>query len=150
MRRVVLAHDYDAPPGAVWALAVDFAALARAMRGLVTFRGLPEGRIRAGQVIEAEARLLGVSPWRPHRMEVEVCDDAAMTFQSRESGPGLRRWDHRLTVASHGTGARLSDVVEVEADRPWQTPILARWARIAYRRRHAARRAMLDPDRRPT
>ncbi|WP_375572821.1 SRPBCC family protein [Ahrensia marina] len=144
MARIVLSHDYPAPPQAVWQLAIDFDAFAKAMQGVATLRNLPTGRLQQGMVIDAEVSLLGKLPWQPHHMEIEVCDHQAMTFQSRERGPGIKRWDHHLKVTKTNTGCRLTDTVEIEAERSWLTPIYALWARFVYTRRHAPRMEMLN------
>lgn len=142
-KRLTLQHDYPTPPEAVWQLAIDFDAFAKAMEGVATFRNMPTGALEQGMVIDAEVSLLGKLPWQPHHMEIEVCDHEAMIFQSRERGPGIKSWDHHLQVTATDTGSRLTDTVEIEAERSWLTPIYALWARFVYTRRHAPRLAML-------
>lgn len=142
-KRLTLHHDYPAPPEAVWQLAIDFDAFAEAMKGVATFRNMPSGLLQQGMVIDAEVSLFGKLPWQPHHMEIELCDHEAMMFQSRERGPGIKSWDHHLQVTETETGSRLTDTVEIEAERSWLTPIYARWAHLVYTRRHAPRLAML-------
>ena len=141
-RPLVLTHDYDAPPDAVWRVATDYACFARAMEGVATFDGMPAtGRVTEGQVLEVKVRLFGRLPPMDYRMEVVACDDAARTFRSVERGGAVRSWVHELSVDPRGTGARLTDRVTVDAGP--MTPLMRLWARFVYRRRHRPRQEML-------
>ena len=145
MARVALSHAYDVSAAAVWAVCTDFAALAEVCAPLVAFEGLPSGRIREGQVIEVGVRLFGRLPPRAYRMEVVACDDAAMAFRSRESGAGVRRWDHALRVVPEGAGrSRVEESIEIEAGPA--TPLFAAWARLLYRHRHRGRLRLLTGE----
>lgn len=146
MAVVALTHHYPAPPQRVWALATDFAALARACRRFVVFDGLPDGRCAAGQTLTVRASLFGLGPWMDYEMQVAEMDDAAMALRSEEHGAGVKRWSHHLTVAAAPRGAALHDRIEIEAERSWQTPIFAAWARMLYRGRHKPRLQMLAEE----
>jgi ligand-binding SRPBCC domain-containing protein len=137
MARVALRHDYDAPARAVWEICTDLDALAEVCAPLLRFEGLPSGRIHAGQAIEVGVRLFGVLPPQRYHMEVAALDDSAMTFQSREQGAGVRRWDHALRVVTRGARAGIEEESEIEAGPA--TPLMAAWARLLYRHRHAGR-----------
>lgn len=139
---VDLYHQYDAPPRAVWDVATDFAAFADVMDGIVTFSGMPTtGRCATGQVFDVKVRLFGKLPPQDYHMEVETCDDTAMTFQSRERGAGITRWDHRLTVSPDGNGAVLHDHIEIDAG--FMTPLYRLWAKFVYTKRHKPRLRLL-------
>ncbi|MWD28844.1 hypothetical protein E0K89_015290 [Aquicoccus sp. SCR17] len=141
MQRVRLEHDYPVSPDRLWQLATDLDALAEVSGGMVQFRGMPSGRVREGQVIDVEVSLLGLFPWRPYRMRVISCDDAARRLVSEEEGMGVELWRHSLSVTGEEGAARLIDEIEIEAG--WKTPIVARWARFLYARRDAPRRRLL-------
>lgn len=57
MKTVVLEHDYSASAEDVWALATDLDALRDIMEGVITFEGLPSGRVYAGQTITVQVSL---------------------------------------------------------------------------------------------
>ncbi len=132
---------YAAAPPRVWAMVTDFSALAEACRRLVVFEGLPEGRIHTGQSLEVMVRLFGILPRQVYHMTVELCDEAAMRFQSRERGAGIRRWDHKLWLEPDGAGTRLNEEIDIDAGA--MTPLYVLWARFLYRGRHQPRVDML-------
>ncbi|WP_116082739.1 SRPBCC family protein [Tropicimonas sp. IMCC34011] len=142
MRTVRLRHDYDAPPDRLWRLATDYGALARSCDGLVSFSGLPDGRVREGQEIDVRVRLFGRLPPQPYTMRVIACDDDAMTCLSEEKGMGVRRWRHTFAVTPRGCGSRLSEEIEIDAGP--LTALYAAWARLLYSRRHPRRVEMLE------
>lgn len=45
MKTVILEHEYASPAKEVWALATDLDALREIMDGVVSFEGLPSGRV---------------------------------------------------------------------------------------------------------
>lgn len=137
MKTVVLEHKYAAPAEDVWALATDLDALKEIMKGVVTFQGLPSGRVYQGQKITVQVSLFGQLPPQPYFMEVLKCDDDAMILQSSETGAGVKSWRHTLTVEPLPSGSRLRDFIEIEAG--WMTPAFALWARFLYRKRHEPR-----------
>lgn len=144
MRTVHLSHIYAHPPYAVWAVATDLDCLKDAVRGLLTFKGMPSGAIEEGQVLDVTVSLFGVLPAQPYRMEILTCDAQKMCFVSREQGMGVEHWQHSLRIVPHADGAELIDEIEIEAG--WRTPIIAAWARYMYRRRHKPRLVMLARD----
>ena len=143
MARVTVINDYPVPVGRLWAVATDLGALAFTMRGLLRYDGLPSGRAREGMVLDYRVSLLGLLPWRPWRVEVVEQDEARRRFVTAEHGAGLRRWDHSMAAVEAPGGSRLVEVVEVEAEAGWQTPVFQRLATHIYRRRHGPRLALL-------
>lgn len=133
---------YDANPRRVWALVTDLGALAKVCAGYVSFEGLPEGRIFTGQKIEPMVRLFGRLPARRYHMFIELCDDAAMRFQTREQGAGTRRWDHALWLTAEARGTRLDE--EIDIDAGLATPLVAWWAGKLLRGRHQPRIDLLN------
>jgi len=138
---IELSHDYASPPEKVWALATDFAALGEVSKPLVHFSGLPEGRCAQGMKATVQVRLFGVMPPQPYTMEVLEQDDTAMRLRSSELGVGVTSWKHTLQVAPNGSGARLTDHVEIDAG--WLTPVFAWWGRTLYKHRHKPRLRLL-------
>ena len=143
---VELSHDYASAPDKVWKLATDFTALAEVCKPLVTFSGLPEGRTHKGMTVHVKVRLLGILPPQPYAMEVVDQDDHHMWLLSSEKGAGVKSWHHRMQVEPHGSGARLTDRIEIDAG--WMTPVFAWWARKLYAHRHRPRQRLLGeaPD----
>ncbi len=138
---VSLTHHYEAPADQVWRLATDFSALERVCAGMVSFRGLPEGRCETGQIIDVDVSLFGRLPWQPYRMDVVECDDTAMRLHSLEKGSGVKSWEHRMAVDPDGDGSVLRD--EIRIDAGLLTPVFCWWARKLYGARHEPRLRML-------
>lgn len=141
MKTVRLEHQYTAPAREVWALATDLDALREIMDGIVTFEGLPSGRVYQGQKITVQVSLFGKLPPQPYFMEILECDDEAMILRSFETGAGVKSWRHTLTVEPQRSGSRLRDVIEIDAG--WMSWAFALWARFLYRKRHEPRVQML-------
>lgn len=141
MKTVRLSHIYDHAPEKVWQVATDFDCLKEAVRGLLTFEGLPHGQLSAGQVIEVKVSMFGLLPAQPYRMEVIAFDAQNHCFVSNEIGMGVKHWQHSLNIVPHPRGAELIDVIEIEAG--WRTGMIAAWARMMYARRHKPRVRML-------
>ncbi|MEP1766764.1 MAG: SRPBCC family protein [Sulfitobacter sp.] len=142
MRTISLTHDYAAPARDVWEIAIDYECLSEVTAGLVTFEGLPAGRVQAGQSMTVMVSLFGRLPAQPYHMEVLVFDDEKMHFQSSELGAGVKCWNHTLRVIPTENGSQLSDTIEIEAG--WATPLFALWARYLYAKRHAPRLRILQ------
>ncbi|SDE83998.1 Ligand-binding SRPBCC domain-containing protein [Paracoccus isoporae] len=137
MKTVILEHEYASPAKEVWAVATDLDALKEIMDGVVSFEGLPSGRVYQGQKITVQVSLFGKLPPQPYFMEVLECDDEAMTLRSSEKGAGVKSWRHTLSVEPQQSGSRLRDVIEIDAG--WMSWAFALWARFLYRKRHEPR-----------
>lgn len=136
-KTISLTHAYDASPKAVWAIATDFEALAKVMEGLVSFEGLPTGRIEKGQHLEVMVSLFGKLPAQPYTMDLLDVDDAEMRFKSSEVGAGVKSWVHELQVVAVGQGCEIREQITIDAGL--MTPLIAAWARFMYKRRHGKR-----------
>lgn len=142
MKTIHLTHDYPAPARAVWEVAIDYDCLSEVMAGLITFDGLPDGHVHAGQKLTVMVSLFGKLPAQPYHMEVTAFDDARMHLVSSEQGSGVKSWKHSLQVTETETGCQLSDTIEIDAG--WATAAFALWARYLYRKRHAPRLRILQ------
>ncbi|MCA0964334.1 SRPBCC family protein [Salipiger bermudensis] len=141
MKTVRLEHEYSSPAKEVWALVTDLDALAEITDGIVTFEGLPSGRVYQGQQITVRVSLFGILPPQPYFMEVLECDNDALVLRSFEKGAGVKSWRHTLTVEPQQSGSRLREVIEIDAG--WMSWAFALWARFLYRKRHEPRVQML-------
>ncbi|MGB0439966.1 MAG: hypothetical protein ACPGFC_07670, partial [Paracoccaceae bacterium] len=141
MQTVTNVLDYDVSVDRLWAVAMDYSALAYCMRGKVRFSHLPDGRPYSGQVIDLRVSLLGVLPWQPYRIEMLEFSEEDRVMQSLEQGSGVQMWRHRATATETATGSRLTDVIDIEAG--WKTPVVAAWARWMYQGRHKPRLELL-------
>lgn len=140
-RLLRVSHDYPVAPRALWDLVTDLDQFEEMCGGLVTFEGLPPGRVSQGMVAEVRVRLFGRLPPMEYRMEVVEVDDLNMRVRSSEFGAGVRSWRHSFQVSASPAGARLTDTIEIDAG--WLTWAYALWARILYRTRHGARMRLL-------
>ena len=132
---------YDDEPDVVFAAALQFDELMEAMSGLAVYDGLAPGTIaKEGKTYTVNVTFWGFIKMKGHQMFVEKLDITARELQSRESGNGIKRWDHNLSVRPEGAGARWVDHIEIDAG--WQTPFVARFARFVYTRRHKHRKAL--------
>jgi hypothetical protein len=138
---VIIEAHYDADADAVFASALRFSEMAEAMSGLAVYAGLPaDGTTREGDTICVDVTFWGWFRQKGHRMFIERLDPAARVIQSRETGNGIRRWDHNLSVQPDGAGSCWTDTVVIDAG--WRTSVVARFARFVYLRRHRYRKAM--------
>ncbi len=133
---------YPVEADRLWSLATSYDALARVMKGIVAFDGLPEGHVQTGQKLDVGVSLFGVLPNQPYRMEILKCDGETMIMQSQEIGAGVKSWHHRMQVVPTENGSRLRDHVEIDAG--WATPVFALWARYLYNARHKPRLRLLE------
>ena len=138
---VQLVHDYPVPADRLWDVATDWASFIEAMKGLATFRGLPDQPLHKGQIINSEVSLFGLLPFFPWTMEVRECDPERGVVKSHEYGGSVKRWDHTIKIEETETGSRLTDTIMIDAG--YQTPIYVWWARLNYGRRHKPRLRML-------
>ena len=124
MKPVTLCHDYPYAPVRVWQLATDYGALAQVMEGVVSFKGLPDGRVYTGQNISVMVSLFGKLPAQPYSMEVLDCDDTNMVLRSSEKGAGVKSWRHTLRVVETEIECQLIDRIEIARQgevEPFQT-----------------------------
>ena len=136
-----LSHEYEATADAVWAVAIDWKALATMSASAVSYRGLPTGVLSEGQVAEFEISAFGIMPWSPYQVEVVEVSAAERRFVSHENGGMIKLWRHVMTIEETPTGARQSDVIEIDAGfMTWFVVILAK---RMYAKRDAPRRALL-------
>lgn len=142
MKTIHLTHSYAAPARAVWDIAIDYDCLAEVVEGLISFDGLPAGKVQAGQKADVMVSLFGKLPAQPYHMEVLEFDDGNMMLKSSEHGAGVKSWCHTLHVTSTEAGCQISDLIEIDAG--WATPIFALWGRYLYRKRHGVRLRILE------
>jgi hypothetical protein len=121
--------------------ALRFSEMSEAMAGIATYAGLPiSDTAREGDTIVVDVTFWGVFTQRGHSMFIERIDPEARIIQSRESGNGINRWDHTLSVQPVNGMAVWTDMVVIDAG--WRTPFLARFAAFVYARRHRHRKAI--------
>jgi hypothetical protein len=138
---VEITARYPADPDAVFQSALRFSEMTEAMAGIATYKGLPiSDTAHEGETIIVDVTFWGVFKQRGHRMFIERLDPQARIIQSRESGNGIKRWDHTLSVEPDGAGALWTDTVVIDAG--WRTPFVARFAAFVYVRRHRHRKAL--------
>ncbi|MFK7755205.1 MAG: SRPBCC family protein [Sedimentitalea sp.] len=141
MKTLRLEAYYPVDADRLFALASDLDALEAVTRPWIQFDHLPSGQVKTGQVIDVAVSLLGVFPPQPYRMRVVRCDEVLRLLRSEEEGMGVARFVHVVTVTPEGTGAKLVDLIEIDAG--WKTWIVWLWARFLYGRRHKKRLALL-------
>ena len=138
-----LEHDYGGGTTAdrLFEVATDWDCLRESVKGLIEYRDLPDAPIRQDQVIRTAFSLFGLLPWQDWTMEVREFDEEKRRVVSHEFGGAVKAWDHTLTVAPTDDGARLVDLIFIEAGA--LTPVYAAWGRFMYGRRHRPRMRML-------
>ena len=142
MKTVIVENEYAVPPAKLWAIAIDYGALAEVMKDIASFEGLPSGRAETGQQLSVMVSLFGKLPNQPYEMEVLECDDTRMILRSSERGAGVKRWNHTLTVTETEFGSRLTDHIEIDAGI--LTYVFALWAKYLYGARHKPRLKLLE------
>ena len=90
-------------------------------------------------------KLFDAIPVGRWRFKVVARDDVGRRLRSEESGTGVRRWAHEIGIEETGNNrSRLSDTIEIDAGL--LTPIIVRFARSEYERRHRLRRQMIERE----
>ncbi|MCV0424967.1 MAG: hypothetical protein K5905_05825 [Roseibium sp.] len=141
MKTITVVNDYPVSADRLWALAVDYDALGKVMKGIVSFEGLPNGRAHAGQKLDVRISLFDKFPKQEYYIEILECNDRERVLTSNEKGAGVKHWLHKLQILETETGSRLIDKIEIDAG--WLTPIFAIWARYLYSARHKPRLNLL-------
>lgn len=131
---------YDGDPDEIFQNALRFEELTEAMEGFAVYEGLPDEPAREGETYTVDVTFWGILKMRGHTMYIEKLDIPGRLLQSRESGNGIERWDHTLTVESEDGRARWRDRILIDAG--WRTPIVTRFARHVYTYRHRHRAAL--------
>lgn len=145
--RIERAVELPIAAEAAWGLMRRTATFAFVAAPLLGVRDpLPE-RFAAGDRLRL--RLTGPAglPAGPHEIFVESVEEDGRAIQTRERGPLLRRWDHRLSVAETGSeSCRYTDEVELDAGPLTALVVPAARAFFAHRqRRWRALAAVLTP-----
>lgn len=139
---VTITATHNGDPDEVFAQALQFDALQRAMTGLATYRGFPPGgEPVAGETYVVDVRLWGLFPVTGHTIEVLKVDRTARVIESHETHRGVKNWDHTLTIAPGQMPGMALWTDRILIDAGWQTPVVARFARYVYCHRHRAQRA---------
>jgi hypothetical protein len=130
---------YNADPDILFRSALRFSEMAEAMAGMATYSGFPD----SDTACEGDTVTIDVTFWRMfkqvgHTIFIERLDPEARIIQSRESGNGIRQWDHTLSIQQDGALAVWKDVIVIDAG--WRTPFIARFAAYIYARRHRHRK----------
>ena len=138
---IELYHEYETSPEKLWRLSTDWNCLEKAMKGLITYYGLPTTEIYQGQEIVAQFSLFGIFPKSNWTMKVIEYAPEQHRIKSHEYGGPIQQWNHTLTIKKTKTGASLKDQIIIDAGR--LTPIYARWGLFMYKYRHKPRLEML-------
>ena len=90
MKTVFLSHIYAHSSEDVWRVGTDFGCLQEAVRGLLSFEGLPEGSLHKGQVVDVKVSMFGVLPAQSYRMELIAFDPKNLTFNLKRGRHGCK------------------------------------------------------------
>ncbi len=137
---IIVTADYSGDPDQIFARASQLSELEEAMKGIATYRGLPDTPIERGQTLQVDVTLFGFVTTKGHVMHIETLDFENRIIQSREHNPQVKKWDHTLSVQPGPSGTIWRDRVIIDAG--WQGAFTARFARYVYRRRHQHREAL--------
>lgn len=139
---------YEEPADQVFEGALRFSEMIEAMSGLAVYKGLPDEAVQEGATYVVDVTFWKLFTVKGHTMHIELLDRAGRILQSREHAPGIRRWDHTLSVQPRDGRTEWRDTVLIDAG--WRTPFMARIAAYLYRRRHKHRKALsITSDLRP-
>lgn len=124
----------------------DPAHFVRLSKPLLTFEPLSEipSSWKAGTVVRLRLKLFGVIPWSDHRIEMLRWESGG--FETRESGGGIRYWNHRFTLMGESPNACIcEDTIEFDAGA-WN-PLVWIFSQGLYRLRyHQWRKLRLPPS----
>lgn len=145
MKTTTSAADYTVDAETLWCHVVRYDALERMMSGALVRVQCPTGEEQVGHDVVLVFRLFGVVPVGRWRLKVVARDDARRRLCSEESGTFVRAWVHELVVEALDDGrSRLTDTIEIDAGV--LTPLVARFARAEYARRHRLRKRMVEKE----
>lgn len=136
---VEVVATYEEPADQVFEGALRFSEMTEAMSALADYKGLPDEAVQEGATYVVDVTFWKLFTVKGHTMRVELLDRAARVLQSREHAPGIRQWDHHLSVQPRDGCTEWRDTVTIDAGR--RTPFMARFAIYIYRRRLKYRRA---------
>lgn len=131
---------YEESADQVFEGALRFSEMTEAMSGLAVYKGLPDEAVQEGATYVVDVTFWKLFTVKGHIMHIELLDRAGRILQSREHAPGIRRWDHTLSVQPRDGRTEWRDTVLIDAG--WRTPFMARFATYLYRRRHKHRQAL--------
>lgn len=131
---------YPGDPDTIFSEALNPQEMVRAMEGLAVYDSLPDRAIVEGETLVVDVTIWGIVKNKGYRMFVETVDVPGRLLQSRESGAGVARWDHTLTVQPGGPGAIWTDRVVIDAGL--RSGFMARFGAYMYARRHKYRKAL--------
>jgi len=139
-RVVKVVATYEESADQVFEGALRFSEMMEAMSGLAVYKGLPDEAVQEGATYVVDVTFWKLFTVKGHTMHIELLDRSGRVLQSREHAPGIRRWDHTLSVQPRDGRTEWRDTVFIDAG--WRTPFIARFATYLYRRRHKHRQAL--------
>lgn len=137
---ITIRARYPGDANEIFARALSFQKLRGAMQGLAVYDGLPKtGKLQEGETYNTDIWFWGLLPVRNHTIHVAQLDPIHRRLETEEKHAGIRCWRHGLSVAPAGEGCLWSDRIEIDAGL--STPLVARFAKHVYTRRHRAQGA---------
>lgn len=146
-KRIVIAARYPGDADTIFRNALSFDELRDAMSAIATYDGFPDGGVaEEGATYNVDVTMWGFLKTKGHRIFVERIDKGERILQSRESNPGVERWDHTISIQPDGLAedgvpedgsAIWTDTIVIDAG--WRSPFVARFARYVYCQRHVRR-----------
>ena len=94
-------------------------------------------RLEKGGIYYTEMAAQGFFNFRKHQAEIRMICYAARIVESKETDGAIRLWRHRLHIKPMNAGAVWVDRIIIDAGI--MTPILARYAKYIYKKRHKRR-----------
>jgi len=99
--------------------------------------GSSTDRLQKGGIYYTAMAVGGYFKFRKHQVEVRMICPAARIIESKETDGAMRLWRHRLHIKPMNGGAVWVDRIIIDAGI--FTPILARYAKFIYKKRHKRR-----------
>lgn len=132
---------YDADPDVVFASALQFEEMQKAMKGLAVYDGIPANTaVKEGDTYTVDVTMFGWMKTKNHVIHTEKLDMKERVLQSREHNPSVKRWDHNLSVVEENGMACWRDCVVIDAGlNTWPTAL---FASFVYQHRHRYRNAI--------
>jgi hypothetical protein len=141
-RRVSVQHTYEVPADQLWSCCVSYRCLSAMMASLVTYQGLPDGEMQAGQSVDLQVTHFKFTPPVNWHIDVLQRDDQNRVLQTSEYGGSFNTYLHTLTVDAQGERqSRLTDHIEFDAG--WLSLPMMWWVNHIYTKRDAPRRLLL-------
>lgn len=131
---------YRTDPETLFERASSFADVMDVTRGIASYEHLPAERMVEGKTYATNIRVLRLFKSSNFKIRIDRLCFKDRIVITHEGNRDVRSWRHKLEVKPSRSGAVWTDTLEIDAGL--LTPVVSRFARFMYVRRHKKRGAL--------